>query len=132
MAVGIAGAFAGLPGPGPTCNPVVADRIAQLNTGSGGITIDGMQRSLIRIYQIKNTKLLGRGAIDANGHAIRAAGLNASVLKIEQSSSITVDGIASRDSSYWNTLIYRSDAVDIENYKIINCRPNCGYNNKGG
>jgi hypothetical protein len=102
------------------------------NTGSGGINIEGMQHSLIRMYQIKNAKLLGRGAIDANGHAIRAAGLNASTLKIEQSSNITVDGIVSRDSSYWNTLIYRSDTVDIENYKVINCRPNSGYNNTDG
>ena len=49
------------------------------NTGSGGINIEGMQHSLIRIYQAKNTKLLGRGVLDANGHAIRAAGLNASL-----------------------------------------------------
>jgi hypothetical protein len=102
------------------------------NTGSGGINIEGMQHSLIRMYQIKNTKLLGRGALDANGHAIRAAGLNASLLKIEQSSDITVDGIVSRDSSYWNTLIYRSDAVTIQNYKMINCRPNQDWNNTDG
>jgi hypothetical protein len=102
------------------------------NTGNGGINIEGMQHSLIRMYQIKNTKLLGRGALDANGHAIRAAGLNASLLKIEQSSDIMVDGIVSRDSSYWNTLIYRSDAVTIQNYKMINCRPNKDWNNTDG
>jgi hypothetical protein len=103
------------------------------NTGSGGINIEGMQHSLIRMYQVKNTKLLGRGVLDANGHAIRAAGLNASLLKIEQSSDITVDGIVVRDSSYWNTLIYRSDAVTIQNYKVINCRPTTTtYNNTDG
>jgi hypothetical protein len=96
---------------------------SDFNTGSGGINIEGAQHGLIRMYQIKNTKLLGRGALDANGHAIRAAGLNANLLKIEQSSSITVDGIVSRDPSYWNTLIYRSDSVTIQNYKVINCRP---------
>jgi hypothetical protein len=93
------------------------------NTGSGGINIEGAQHALIRMYQIKDTKILGRGALDANGHALRAAGLNANLLKIEQSSNITVDGIVSRDPSYWNTLIYRSDAVTIQNYKVINCRP---------
>jgi len=93
------------------------------NTGSGGIDIEGAQHALIRMYQIKNTKILGRGVLDANGHAARAAGLNANLLKIEQSSNITIDGIVSRDPSYWNTLIYRSDAVTIQNYKVINCRP---------
>ena len=93
------------------------------NTGSGGINIEGAQHALIRMYQIKNTKILGRGVLDANGHAMRAASLNANLLKIEQSSNITVDGIVSRDPSYWNTLVYRSDAVTIQNYKVINCRP---------
>jgi len=105
------------------------------NTGSGGINIEGMQHSLIRMYQIKNTKILGRGVLDANGHAIRAAGLNASLMKIEQSSNITVDGIVVRDSSYWDTLIYRSDQVTIQNYKVINCRPttgSTGYNQTDG
>ncbi len=103
------------------------------NTGSGGINIEGMQHSLIRMYQIKNTKLLGRGVLDANGVAIRAAGLNASLLNIEQSSNITVDGVVVRDSSYWNTLSYRSDQVTIQNYKVINCRPTTTtYNNTDG
>lgn len=103
------------------------------NTGSGGINIEGMQHSLIRMYQIKNTKILGRGVLDANGLVIRAAGLNASLLKIEQSSAITVDGIVVRDSSYWDTLIYRSDQVTLQNYKVINCRPTTTtYNNTDG
>ena len=93
------------------------------NTGSGGIDIEGAQHALIRMYQIKNAKILGRGVLDSNGKAIRAASLNANLLKIEQSSNILVDGIVSRDPSYWNTLIYRSDQVTIQNYKVINCRP---------
>jgi hypothetical protein len=106
---------------------------SDFNTGSGGINIEGMQHSLIRIYQAKNTKILGRGVLDANGKAIRAAGLNASLMKIEQSSNITVDGVLVRDSSYWNTLIYRSDTVTMQNYKVINCRPNgSAYNNTDG
>jgi hypothetical protein len=93
------------------------------NTGSGGINIEGAQHGFVRMYQIKNAKILGRGVLDSNGKAIRAAGLNANLLKIEQSSNILIDGITSRDSSYWNTLIYRSDQVTIQNYKVINCRP---------
>jgi hypothetical protein len=105
------------------------------NTGSGGIDIEGAQHALIRMYQIKNTNILGRGVLDSNGHTIRAAGLNANLLKIEQSSNITVDGIVSRDPSYWNTLVYRSDQVTIQNYKVINCRPTTGstsYNQTDG
>lgn len=105
------------------------------NTGSGGINIEGAQHGFIRMYQIKNAKILGRGVLDSNGKAIRAAGLNANLLKIEQSSNILIDGITSRDSSYWNTLIYRSDQVTIQNYKVINCRPTSGgtaYNQTDG
>jgi hypothetical protein len=93
------------------------------NTGTGGINIEGAQHALVRMYQIKNAKILGRGVLDSNGHSIRTAGLNANLLKIEQSSNILVDGIVSTDPSYWNTLIYRSDQVTIQNYKVINCRP---------
>ena len=110
-------------------------KTADFNTGSGGVNIEDAQHALIRMYQIKNTKLLGRGVLDANGHAIRAAGLNANLLKIEQSSSIVVDGVVARDPSYWNTLIYRSDQVTIQNYKVINCRPttgSTGYNQTDG
>jgi hypothetical protein len=108
---------------------------SDFNTGSGGVNIEGMQHALIRMYQIKNAKVLGRGVLDANGKAIRAAGLNASLMKIEQSSSITVDGVVVRDSSYWDTLIYRSDQVTIKNYKVMNCRPtttSTGYNQTDG
>ena len=106
---------------------------SDFNTGSGGIDIEGMQHSLIRMYQVKNTKIFGRGVLDANGLAIRAAGLNASLMKIEQSSNITIDGIVVRDSSYWNTLIYRSDQVTLQNYKVINGRPTTTtYNNTDG
>jgi polygalacturonase len=45
-----------------------------------------------------------------------------------------VDGIVSRDPSYWNTLVYRSDQVTIQNYKVVNCRPSAvgGYNQTDG
>jgi len=44
-----------------------------------------------------------------------------------------VDGVTVRDPSFWNTLIYRSDLVTIQNYKMINCRPTTTtYNNTDG
>ncbi|HEY4183642.1 MAG TPA: hypothetical protein VGP07_01175 [Polyangia bacterium] len=107
---------------------------ADFNTGSGGINIEGAQHALVRMYQIQNAKILGRGTLDSNGHYIRGQNLDANLLKIEQSSSILVDGITSVDSSYWNTLVYRSDQVTVQNYKVVNCRPSAvgGYNQTDG
>ena len=103
------------------------------NTGRGGINIEGCSHGMIRMYQISNTQLLGRGVIDGNGLAIRAQNdTKVNLLKIEESSDILVDGILVRDSSFWNTLIYRSDGVTIQDYKMINCRPNQDWNNTDG
>jgi Cellulose binding domain/Glycosyl hydrolases family 28 len=109
-----------------------SNRPADFNTGSGGVNIEGMQHSTIRMLNISNSKILGRGVIDGNGKSLRAQGINLSVMKIEQSSNILIDGITVRDSSYWNTLVYRSNQVTIKNYKLINCRPASGYNNTDG
>jgi polygalacturonase len=55
------------------------------------------------------------------------------LFKIEQSQNIVIDGIVVRDSSFWNTLVYRSDMVTIQNYKMINCRPTTTtFNNTDG
>ncbi len=104
------------------------------NTGSGGIDIEGCVHGMLRMYKVNNTKILGRGTIDANGKAIRAQNdTKINLIKIEQSSNILIDGILVRDPSFWNTLIYRSDLVTILNYKMINCRPTTTtYNNTDG
>jgi hypothetical protein len=94
------------------------------DTGSGGINIEGCSHGMIRMYRVKNTQIRGRGVIDANGKAIRAQNnTKINLLKIEESSQILIDGITVRDPSFWNTLVYRSDLVTIQNYKMINCRP---------
>jgi len=104
------------------------------NTGAGGIDIEGCVHGMIRIYNVSNTKILGRGIIDANGKAIRAQNdTKINLIKIERNSNILIDGIVVRDPSFWNTLIYRSDLVTIQNYKMINCRPTTTtYNNTDG
>ncbi len=111
-----------------------SNNTGDFNTGAGGIDIEDAQHALIRMYQIKNAQIRGRGVLDSNGHSIRAQSLNANLLKIEQSSNILIDGIVSRDPSYWNTLVYRSDMVTIQNYKVVNCRPSAvgGYNQTDG
>ena len=107
---------------------------ADFNTGSGGVNIEGCSHGMIRMYQIQNTKVLGRGVIDANGKSIRAQNdTKINLFKIEQSSKILIDGIVVRDPSFWGTLIYRSDMVAIQNFKAIHCRPTTTtYNNTDG
>jgi len=104
------------------------------NTGDGGINIEGCQHGMIRFYRVQNAKILGRGVIDANGKSLRAQNdTKLNLMKIEESSDILIDGVLVRDSSFWNTLIYRSDAVTISNYKMINCRPTTTtWNNTDG
>jgi polygalacturonase len=111
-----------------------SDATADFNTGSGGIDIEGCSHGMIRMFKIKNTKILGRGVIDGNGKAIRAQNdTKLNLFKIEQSNEILIDGILVRDPSFWNTLIYRSDLVTVQNYKMINCRPTTTtYNNTDG
>ncbi|MDQ2646500.1 MAG: glycosyl hydrolase family 28 protein, partial [Myxococcota bacterium] len=107
---------------------------SDFETGSGGVNIEDCSHGMIRMYQIENTKVLGRGVIDANGKAIRAQNdTKINLFKIEESTDILVDGILVRDPSFWNTLIYRSDQVTFQNYKMINCRPTTTtYNNTDG
>ncbi len=104
------------------------------NTGSGGINIEGCSHGVIRMYKISNTKVLGRGVIDGNGKSIRGQNdTKINLFKIEQSSDILIDGILVRDPSFWNTLVYRSDLVTIQNYKMLNCRPTTTeFNNTDG
>jgi polygalacturonase len=110
-----------------------SDNKDDFNSGRGGVDIEGMQHALVRIMNCKNTRLLGRGVLEGNGKYIRSQGLNASVLKMDESSNVLVEGIISRNSSYWNTLPYRCDSVTILNYKVVNCRPtSTTYNNTDG
>lgn len=113
-----------------------SDSTGDFNTGSGGVDIEGCSHGMIRMYRISNTKVLGRGVIDANGKAIRAQNdTKVNLFKIEESSDLLIDGILVRDPSFWNTLVYRSDNVTIRNYKMVNCRPTTGdkeYNNTDG
>ena len=111
-----------------------SNAIADYDTGSGGVNIEGCSHGMLRAYRVNDTKILGRGVIDANGKAIRAQNdTKINLLKIEESSNVWVDGITVRDPSFWNTLVYRSDAVTIQNYKMINCRPTTKtWNNTDG
>jgi hypothetical protein len=105
-------------------------------TVANGLTVENDSHALIHFISNKNTKILGRGVIDGNGVALRtsvgaggsgATGATGAALinavRIDASNNITIDGVTSRDSSFWNTLIYESNSVTIQNYKVINQRP---------
>jgi hypothetical protein len=49
-----------------------SDAPTDFDTGSGGINIEGCSHGMLRMYQIKNAKIVGRGVVDANGKAIRS------------------------------------------------------------
>lgn len=101
-----------------------SNSVSDFATGSGGIDIEGCSHGMLRMYRVSNSKILGRGVIDGNGKSIRGQNdTKINLLKIEESSHILVDGVTVRDPSFWNTLVYRSDLVSIQNYKMINCRP---------
>lgn len=97
----------------------------------GGLIVEQCADGLIHMLNISNTKLLGRGVIDGNGSVIRvqypedgsSTLWKVNGIKIDQSSNILIDGIVSRDSGFWNTIIYKSNMVTIQNYKVINQRP---------
>jgi hypothetical protein len=107
---------------------------SDFNTGSGGLVVEQDTHGMIHMLNVTNTKILGRGVIDGNGAALRnptaATGNTGATgaalinnVKIDGSSNILIDGIISRDSSFWNTIPYKSDMVTIQNYKVINQRP---------
>ncbi len=107
---------------------------ADFNTGTGGLVVENDTHGMIHFLNVKNTQILGRGVIDGSGAALRnptaATGNTGATgaalinnVKIDGSSSILIDGIISRDSSFWNTIPYKSDKVTIQNYKVINQRP---------
>ena len=82
--------------------------------------IEGSAEALIMMNGVSGAKLKGRGTLDGNGVSLQKSNRKMFLVKIENSEDIEVDGVISRDSAFWNTLIYRSRNVEISNYKVIN------------
>jgi hypothetical protein len=76
--------------------------------------------SLIRFVNAQNATLRGPGVIDARGTILRAGGTRSYLLSTNESDGIVIEGPILRDSSTWNTHIFRSDNVTVRNVKIIN------------
>jgi len=95
---------------------------------AAGPSVETTTHGVVHLNNVTNTNILGRGVIDGSGTAIRSGGndtpsFKINVLRIDGSTKVLVDGILVRDPVFWNTLIYKSDQVTLQNYKVINRRP---------
>ena len=100
-----------------------------------GSVIEQCRHGLIRMFEVKNSHIRGRGIIDAGGTHLRVKEnpmTKYNLLKIEESADCTVEGVVALDSSFWNTIVYRSDDIHIANYKVINHRLNNTWNETDG
>src|SRR6185369_13522916 len=107
-------------------------------TGTGAPAVEDTSHGVVHLNKVSNTKILGRGVIDGNGSKIRGTdndtpAFKINTLRIDDSTDVLVDGIVVRDSVFWNTLIFNSDKVTIQNFKVINRRPTTtAYNQTDG
>ena len=95
---------------------------------TGTPAVESTSHGLIHLYNVTNTKILGRGVIDAEGTIITGGSndtpsFKINAVRVDQSSKVVIDGVLVRDPVFWNTLVYKSDQVTIQNYKVINRRP---------
>ena len=77
---------------------------------------------LILIAGAKDVRIAGRGVIDGRGALVRDQGKPASLLRILNSSNVTVEGVVLRNPAAWNTHVLYSDHVSFRNVKIVNDR----------
>ena len=97
-------------------------------SGPGGPAVENTSHSVLHMNDVSNTNVFGRGVIDGNGSVIRGTdndtpSFKINVLRIDESHDVLIDGIVVRDPVFWNTLIYNSERVTFQNYKVINRRP---------
>jgi len=95
---------------------------------AAGPAVESTTHGLIHFNNVMNSTLLGRGVIDGEGTAITAGSndtpsFKINAVRVDKSSKILIDGVLVRDSVFWNTLVYTSDQVTLQNYKVINRRP---------
>ncbi len=95
---------------------------------AGYVIIEGCSQGFISMNGVINARLMGRGTIDGNGKVLKSSGRKMFLVKIEGSTNCIVEGIISRDSCFWTTLIYRSTGIAITNYKVINNRLSSTWN----
>jgi hypothetical protein len=95
---------------------------------AAGPDVESTTHGLIHLNNVSNTNILGRGVIDAEGTVITAGSndtpsFKINAVRVDKSSKVLIDGVLVRDSVFWNTLVYTSDQITLQNYKVINRRP---------
>ena len=95
---------------------------------------DYTDKSLIRLDNVSNFRLLGYGIIDGSGWSgLRSnGGTGFHLLYASDCNDILIDGVMLRDPSFWNTRVYRSRNVHLKNIKILNNRPYENWTNTDG
>ena len=105
---------------------------------AAGPAVESTTHGVVHFNNVTNSNILGRGVIDGEGTAINNGSndtpvFKINVLRVDKSSKVLIDGITVRDPVFWNTLVYTSDQVNIQNYKVINRRPtSTTYNQTDG
>jgi len=95
---------------------------------AAGPAVESTTHGLIHFNNVSNANLIGRGVIDAEGTTITAGSndtpsFKINAVRVDKSSKVLIDGVLVRDSVFWNTLVYTSDQITLQNYKVINRRP---------
>lgn len=106
-----------------------------VTANSAGSTVEQCLHALVRMNGVIDSHIRGRGILDGNGTFHRDAErpeTKYNLLKIEDSSNCSIDGVTALDSSFWNTIVYRSDSIGITNYKVVNHYKPVGWNETDG
>ena len=84
--------------------------------------VDMTYSRLLLVDGASHVRIAGRGTIDGQGRQVRNQGKPANLLRIRNSSDVTVEGVTLRDPAAWNTHILYSDHVTIRGVKLLNDR----------
>ena len=78
---------------------------------------------LLLVDRATNVRITGRGTIDGQGADLRSsAGIAPNLLRVRESSNVTIEDVLFRDSAAWSIHLLASSHVDVRNVKVINHR----------
>ena len=93
---------------------------------------DRERHSFLFADRVRGASITGLGVIDGNGKSLKNQGLSATLLRIQDSADMAVDGPMLRDPANWNTHIIGSENVTFRNVKVINNIPYVNWLNTDG
>ena len=95
---------------------------------------DYQDKSLIRMDNVTDFKMLGNGTIDGAGWTgLRRNGAKEfHLIYASNCKNVLYDGTVLRDPTFWNTRVYRSEGFHMKNMKVLNNRPYKNWTNTDG